>query len=158
MNPFTPINRLDSLFAPTLTRPTIAKAGDELRQLPLEVWETEDAYEVLVEVPGLEPSDLDITYHDDALTLKGERTPPEREGDRRLGRLSYGRFEQALRFGSAVEVDAISAEAKHGVITVRVPKAEAAKPRRIQITTGATPTTLEVDEGTGAVEETAADG
>jgi len=146
MNPFTPINRLDSLFAPTLAGTTVAKAGSELRQLPLEVWETEDAYEVLVEVPGLEPSDLEVTYHDDALTLKGERTPPEREGDRRLGRLSYGRFEQTLRFGSAVEADAIAAEAKHGVITIRVPKAEAAKPRKIQITTGTTPRTLEVDD------------
>ena len=112
----------------------------------LDVIEHADAYEVAVELPGLDPAQVELTYADDTLTLKGHKQQVEaREGEtfRRVER-RYGSFERSLKFPQSIAADAIAAEAAHGVLTIRLPKAPEAQPRRITVTHGQpTPVALE---------------
>ncbi|ADL49535.1 MULTISPECIES: Hsp20/alpha crystallin family protein [Micromonospora] len=99
-----------------------------------DVTETDDAYLVEVDVPGVKRDDISVeaTGHDLAIT--GEIKRKERTGLLRSRTRRIGRFEYRLSMPADVDADAITAEVSDGVLTVRVPKSEAAKPRRIEIT------------------------
>lgn len=115
----------------------------------LDVVEHADAYVVSAELPGLDPAQVTLTYANDTLTLQGEKQQEAtREGEsfRRVER-RYGRFERALTFPKQVDAEAITADAAHGVLTIRLPKAAAAQPRRIEVKAGE-PTTVEVETPT----------
>lgn len=99
-----------------------------------DVTETEDAYLVEVELPGVKRDDITVEFTGAELRITGEFTEREREGRLRRKTRRTGRFEYRTTLPSEVNADAISAELADGVLTVRVPRAESAKPRRIPIT------------------------
>jgi HSP20 family protein len=104
----------------------------------LDVEETEDAFVLHVEMPGVKPDDLDVTLDEDVLSINGERQFYEdktSEGFRRVER-RFGRFHRAVRLPARVEGDRIEATYDDGLLTVRVPKSEEAKPRRVEIRRG----------------------
>jgi HSP20 family protein len=97
--------------------------------------ETEDAYVVALDVPGVPESDLQITLDDDTLKVAGERKFQRENRDGQFHRIerSFGRFYRAFRFASPIEPNGVTAEFEDGVLTVRVAKAEASKPRHIEV-------------------------
>lgn len=100
----------------------------------LDVWEDAEGYTVEAEVPGVTLADLEIRFEGDTLVLEGKREAVAREGQtahRRERRA--GAFGRTLRFPDAVDGDRIEARLVQGVLTVRVPKAASAKPRKIAI-------------------------
>lgn len=104
----------------------------------LDVVERPDAYLVSAELPGVNPSDVEIAFENNTLVLRGTKNPwlqvPE-NGELRVytaERLS-GSFERAVRLPEHVDSDKIEAVYEHGVLTITVPKAEAARPRKIEI-------------------------
>lgn len=99
-----------------------------------DVTETEDAYLIEVELPGVKREDITVEFTGAELRITGEFTEREREGILRRRTRRTGRFEYRTTLPSEVNADAISAELADGVLTVRVPRAESAKPRRIPIT------------------------
>ncbi len=101
--------------------------------------ETEDAYVIVLDIPGVKQSDLQITIEDDTLKVGGERTFGREAENGQYHRIerSYGRFFRAFRFGSPIDSTGVDADVDDGVLTVRIPKAEASKPRRIQVRTRA---------------------
>ena len=101
----------------------------------LEVAETEDEVVVRAEVPGVNPEDLDISIIGDVLTLSGEKRKEETQEDdaTKYTERVFGSFRRDLRLSSAVELDQVAAEHKNGVVTIRLPKAAADKPRRIEV-------------------------
>jgi HSP20 family protein len=103
----------------------------------LDISEQKDAYVVSVELPGVSPEDLDITLEDGLLTLQGERRFEQESSDRQWHRIErrYGSFRRAITLPSQVQADSIEANFDNGVLTVRVPKAEEAKPKRIEVRT-----------------------
>ena len=104
----------------------------------LDVEESEDGYTVHVELPGVAPEDVEVSLEDDVLTVRGERRfygDREAEGFRRIER-RFGRFHRAVRLPDRVATDRVSATHRDGVLTVVVPKAEEAKPRRIEVRAG----------------------
>lgn len=104
----------------------------------LDVEESEDGYTVHVELPGVSPADVEVSLEDNVLTVRGERRfydERQAEGFRRIER-HFGRFHRAVRLPDRVAADRVSATHKDGVLTVVVPKAEEAKPRRIEVTAG----------------------
>jgi HSP20 family protein len=116
--------------------------GDRGRQFlgvatfpPLNVWEDHDALFLECELPGMEMNDLEIfvTGHNQ-LTLKGERKPPtfDKAVQHRQER-GYGTFVRSVALPSPVDENQIEARFENGVLKLRMPKHETAKPRKIEI-------------------------
>jgi HSP20 family protein len=104
----------------------------------LDIAEQKDAYLVQVELPGVRPDDLDITLEDGLLTIQGERRFTQESSEQQFHRIErrYGRFRRSITLPTQVQADAIEASFEDGLLTVRVPKAEEAKPRRINVQVG----------------------
>jgi HSP20 family protein len=104
---------------------------------PVNVWEDENAVHIESELPGFTMENLDISAHGDELTIAGSReeTLPENVTVLRSERASYGStsFKRTLRIGVPFDSDKVEATLRHGVLSILLPKAEAAKPRKIQI-------------------------
>jgi HSP20 family protein len=101
----------------------------------LDVWETDGAVVYAFDLPGLSEDEISIEVQDDTLTVTGERRrSTEETGDRffRFER-TYGRFSRAVGLPAGVDDARIEASYADGVLEVRVPKPEEAKPRRIQL-------------------------
>jgi HSP20 family protein len=86
--------------------------------------ETEKAYEVSAELPGLDEKNIEVKFADDVLTIKGERQEEkeEKKKDYYLHERSFGSFHRALRVPAGVDADKIEATFKKGVLTVTLPK------------------------------------
>lgn len=99
------------------------------------VHETEEAYVVECEVPGLEMDDLEVYVTGDLLTLSGTRaeTIPSEGASLHRRERDTGRFSRAITLAGPVQGDKTEATLAHGILTVRVPKAEESKPKRIQV-------------------------
>jgi HSP20 family protein len=104
----------------------------------LDISERKDAYLVAVEVPGVEPEDLDITMEDGLLTIKGERQFTSESSEQQFHRVErrYGAFRRSITLPAQVQADRIEATFDNGVLQIVVPKAEEAKPKRIQVRPG----------------------
>jgi HSP20 family protein len=103
----------------------------------LNVSETEDAYKVIAELPGLEEKDFDVTVEDNILRLKGEKKLEKEDKGEHYHRYesSYGSFERVLRLPDAIDTDASEAKFKNGVLTLIIPKdKKASKVKRLKIT------------------------
>ncbi|MGY1680276.1 Hsp20/alpha crystallin family protein [Geodermatophilus sp. SYSU D01176] len=98
-----------------------------------DVEETEDAYSVEIELPGVQREDIDIQLDDRRLVVSGEVKEKERTGVLRRRTRRVGHFEYSVTLPADVDPDDVSARLDDGVLTVRVPKAAQAKPRRIEI-------------------------
>jgi HSP20 family protein len=104
----------------------------------VDVLDSEKAYVLKVEVPGLKPEDIELSLENNVLTLKGERKfeqESERQGYRRVER-RYGSFARAFVLPEGARADAIEAAVKDGVLSVTIPKAEAPVPRKIAVKSG----------------------
>ena len=98
----------------------------------VDVFETENELVLQADLPGLEPGDIDVQVENQVLSLRGERKLPSRDGFHRLER-GHGRFERRFAVPRAFDTDKIAAEYRNGVLTVKLAKKEAAKPRQIKI-------------------------
>jgi HSP20 family protein len=94
--------------------------------------ETDDSYVVRAELPGVGKDQLDVQLQDRELVITGEVTDKQ-EGRRHRGNRRTGRFEYRTMLPGDVKSDAVSAQLADGVLTVTVPKSEAARPRHIEI-------------------------
>jgi HSP20 family protein len=101
---------------------------------PVDIFETADAFVVTAELPGLQRSDIDVRYHDGQLALQGTRRTPDVPCERyhRVER-GHGGFFRRFSLPTAVDASGIVADLKDGVLTVTVPKASGAGPRRIDV-------------------------
>ncbi len=97
--------------------------------------ETEDAYQLRLDVPGMSKDDLKINYKDNQLTVSGERTSDRTDEDEEYVRVerSFGQFYRAFSLPQTVDAENISASYENGVLSIRVPKTEEVKPRQIEI-------------------------
>jgi HSP20 family protein len=111
--------------------------GDALEHWsPLaDVEETDDAYTVELDLPGVAREDVDIQLDDRQLTVSGHIEEKERQGILHRRTRRVGRFHYSVTLPGEVDADGVSAQLHDGVLTVRVPKSAQAKPRRIAITT-----------------------
>lgn len=107
----------------------------------LDAWETEGAYVVQLDLPGVSAENVDVNFERNTLTIRGSRArtiqAPD-SGELRVffAERDWGAFSRSLRFPQHVVGDAIEAKFADGVLTISIPKSEASKPRKIAITTG----------------------
>ena len=107
--------------------------------LALDVSETGDEYLVKASVPGVNPDDLEITYSNKVVTIKGE-TQQENEVEEtryHLRERRFGSFSRSVYLPTPVDSDHIEASYENGVLSLHLPKTEASKPRRISISSPA---------------------
>src|SRR5215216_4109992 len=104
----------------------------------LDISERKDAYLVTVELPGVEPDDLQITMEDGLLTIQGKRQFAQESSEQQFHRVErrYGAFRRSITLPAQVQADQIEASFDNGVLEIVVPKAEEAKPKRIQVRPG----------------------
>jgi len=100
-----------------------------------DISETEDAYVLHVDAPGLRREDFSINWQEGALTVSGERKWEEKTERERVVRMerSFGHFFRSFQLPKSVNGDAITANYNNGVLSIHIPKAEESKPRRIEI-------------------------
>lgn len=126
---------------------TLREIGRELRagrpaapsaSIPLNVIEDADGYSVVAVLPGVAPESIEVQLTDQVLSIAAElRLPELAEGSRyRLRELAGGRFERSLRLAYPIDADAVQASYSQGLLSLRLPKAESAKPRRIAVAGG----------------------
>ena len=113
--------------------------------MALDVSENDDEYVVKATVPGIKPEDLDITYTGNTLTIKGETRAEETREDERyhLRERRFGSFQRTIALPSTVDADNIQAKCEDGVLTLQLPKAEEAKPRRVSVQADESPRMIE---------------
>jgi HSP20 family protein len=116
--------------------------------MPMDAVRRGDHVEVHFDLPGVEPSSVELTVENDVLTVKAERTWYPAEGDEVLARERvHGSYSRQLLLGEALDAEQAEARFDHGVLTVRIPVAERAKPRRIEIHAGDEQQAVEVQSG-----------
>jgi HSP20 family protein len=126
------------------------RGGEETRELatwspPVDVFEDNDAITLTVELPEIDPKDVDIRVEGNTLTLRGERKlerADQRDGYSRIER-TYGAFSRTFTLPSSVDVDHIQAESKDGVMRLVLPKKPETKPRQIKVQVGGSQSVLE---------------
>lgn len=106
--------------------------------LPLDVVETDEAFIVKASIPGINPDQVEVTFTDNVLTLKGEVKAEQeaRETRYHLRERRFGSFARSITLGARIDGDKIQAEYEHGVLTLTLPKAEELKPRQITVNPG----------------------
>jgi HSP20 family protein len=108
------------------------KRGGSANSLPtVEIQETASEYQVAVDLPGVQLKDIELTYNEGLLTLKGERAAPR--GEVRYSSRWSGPFERVVGLGPDVDDARISARLENGVLTITVPKKPEWQPRRIEV-------------------------
>jgi HSP20 family protein len=100
---------------------------------PVDIEETDDAYVVEAEIPGVKRGDVDIELVGDELTISGEIKEKERKGILRRQTRRVGRFELRVTLPDQVDPNGVQANLDSGVLTVRVPKAQRAERRKIEV-------------------------
>ena len=103
--------------------------------LPLDVSEDADNYVVKASVPGINPDDIEITLTDNVLTIKGENKEENesKESNWHVRERRYGSFVRSVALPAPVNADKVEATNEHGVLTLRLPKTEAVKPKKIAV-------------------------
>jgi len=146
--PMDPLERMhddrDRLFGEYFRRPFLPQLSFEEGEngaliANLDVSETDDAIEVVVDVPGIEEKDIEVTLSDGALLIEGKRQSEKEEKEKNYHRIerSYGDFKRRVALPCDVEADQVDARLEKGTLTVTLPKSEDSKKadRKIKIKT-----------------------
>jgi HSP20 family protein len=128
-DPFRQLDRLTQQVLGTAAHPAA---------MPLDAWRDGNEFVVAVDLPGVETESIDVNVERNVLTIRAERKDTAGEGVELLaGERPRGVFSRQLILGEALDTEQVKAGYDDGVLTVRIPVAEKAQPRKIEITSGA---------------------
>ena len=101
----------------------------------VDIYETENELVLKADVPEVDPKDIDVRVENQTLTLSGERKFEEEKSNKGFHRIerSYGTFVRSFTIANTFDTEKIAADFKNGVLTVSLPKKEAAKPRQVKV-------------------------
>jgi HSP20 family protein len=106
------------------------------RLMPMDLYRAGDVYVLNADMPGIDPGSVDIDVDGQLLTIRGERTLANHDNVKWLTReRTAGSFLRQLNLGQGIDLDNISATYANGVLSVTIPVSEAAKPRKIEVST-----------------------
>jgi HSP20 family protein len=110
--------------------------------MPMDLCKIDDHYLLTADLPGVDPGSVDVDVDGGTLTISAHRTARSDESAQWLANERFfGTYRRSLSLGDNVDVSAISATYENGVLTVTIPVAERAKPRKVEITRGGGSTT-----------------
>jgi len=127
-------DRLFDQFAPVATR-QVEPAFRTPAGPAVELTHDENELVLRAEVPGMDKNDIELTVHDDTLTLKGAKrgVQEKKEGGYFYSERQFGEFSRSFSLPFPVNTEKVQANLKDGILEARLPIAEAAKPRRVEI-------------------------
>ncbi len=138
-NPFQEMislrDAMERLFQESFVLPTLSWGLGTQAALPVDIAATENDFIVRASLPGIKPEDMRITIQGDLLTISGEtKAEEERKGQQWIVREHRsGAFQRSLRLPAPVNADQAEASYENGILTLRLPKTEAAKAKQIKI-------------------------
>ena len=107
------------------------------RPMPMDVYRSGDHYVLHFDVPGIDPASVDLSVEDNVLTVRAVRPARTADGvEFVVAERPTGEFSRQLVLGNGLDLGGIAATYDAGVLTVTIPVAETAKPRKIEVTTG----------------------
>jgi HSP20 family protein len=133
--PWSLVNRLHRHLDEAIAAADTGEADAAWWIPQVDIYEEPERFAVLVDVPGVEPKDIEITAEKGVLTVRGERHAPaqgEASAYRRLERRN-GRFLRRFTLPESANLDSITARHTHGVLEVTIPKQAKLQPRRIEV-------------------------
>ena len=108
--------------------------GERVMSFPMDLQASADEYTLTAMLPGLDAEEVELQFNNGVLTISGEYKDNRIENDEYFfSELPVGKFSRAIEFNEPVQHEKISASMKKGLLTVRIPKAEEAKPKSIKI-------------------------
>lgn len=135
---FDPFQEMDRLMTQVLGTQRAAAS------MPMDLYRAGEHYVLDVDIPGADPGSIDVNVEDRTLTIRAQRTPRGEEGAQWLAKeRPTGTYARQLTVGRGLDLDAISAAYADGVLSLTIPVAEEAKPRRIEVQTSTAPTAIE---------------
>ncbi|WP_030021018.1 Hsp20/alpha crystallin family protein [Streptomyces monomycini] len=127
-DPFREFDRLTQQVLGTTARPAA---------LPMDAYRSGDEFVIHFDLPGVDPETIDLDIERNVLTVRAERTPTAPEGAELIAsERTAGKFSRQLFLGDSLDSDRVDAAYENGVLTLRIPVAERAKPRKIEIAGG----------------------
>jgi HSP20 family protein len=116
--------------------------------MPMDVWQADDGYHVVLDLPGVDASSVEITSEQNVLTIGAERRPEYEPGQNVvLAERPQGRFTRQLQLGESLDTQNIRARYANGVLQLTIPVAEAAQRRRIEVQSTDTQQSIEMSGG-----------
>ncbi|MBX8687437.1 MULTISPECIES: Hsp20/alpha crystallin family protein [Mycolicibacterium] len=141
---FDPFSDLDAL-----TRSLLSGDSGSMRTprfMPMDLCKIGDHYVLTADLPGVDPGSVDVNVDNGTLTISAHRTARSEESAQWLANERFfGNFRRQLSLGDGIETSAISATYENGVLTVTIPIAERAKPRKIEVAHGADRKSIETN-------------
>ena len=135
---YDPFREFDQLAQQLLS------GGRSPRSFPMDAYKRGDDFFVHLDLPGVDPGSIDITVEGPDVTISAERRFEQQQDDQILvSERPQGRFSRDLRVGRQVDTDAIEASYDDGVLTLRLPVAAEAKPRRVEVRSSGEQKTIE---------------
>jgi HSP20 family protein len=128
-DPFREFDRLAQavLGTGTATRPAV---------MPMDAWRQGDTFMIEFDLPGVQPETLDIDVERNVLTVRAERTPRSGDWELLASERPTGLFSRQLVLGDNLDLDRLEAAYDGGVLRLKIPVAEKAKPRKIEVSKG----------------------
>jgi len=131
---------MNSLLQESYIRPGAMQGqnGGGANTLPLDISENENEFLVRASLPGVKPEDVQITVHGNTLSIRGESyAEQEKKGEQwHLRERRHGAFQRSVSLSTPVDSDKAEARYDNGVLTLKLPKSEVARPRQIKIGAG----------------------
>lgn len=129
-DPFRDLDRWSQALLGSQARPAA---------MPMDAYRDNNSFVVHLDLPGVDADSIDLTVEQNVLTVHAERKPPVGDSAERIvSERAYGVFNRQLFLGDTLDVDNLSANYDEGVLTITIPVAEQAKPRKVQISGGST--------------------
>jgi HSP20 family protein len=125
-DPFRELDRFAQQVAGTWSRPT---------SMPMDAYRSGEEFVVAFDLPGVTPDAIELNVERNVLTVKAERRPTHHQGEMQISERPLGVFSRQLFLGDTLDTEHVSADYADGVLTLRIPVLEKAKPRRIEIGT-----------------------
>ena len=126
---FDPFRELDRL-----TEQAMSVTARVARSMPIEALRRGEEFLIHVDLPGVDPADIDVTVERNVVSIKARRDPARQDGDEVLvDERPHGEFSRQLLLGDNLDAERLEADLTDGVLTLRIPVSEASRPRRIEL-------------------------
>ena len=130
---------MNQLFAQSFVQPGWRASSSPTMAAPVDVFETEQGYQVRVLLPGMQPEDIDLTVQQNTLMIKGAFHPSVQEGQQvtwLVQEIESGTFERTLTFPKPIDTEKLTTSYEQGILSIQLPIMESSRPKRINIAGG----------------------
>ncbi|MDT5093899.1 MAG: hypothetical protein QOH60_3262 [Mycobacterium sp.] len=154
---FDPFSDIDALTRSLLTGQTGSVRSP--RFMPMDLYKVDDHYVLTADLPGVDPGSVDVNVDNGTMTVTAHRTaqPAENAVQWLSNERFFGTYRRQLSLGEGIDASAISATYENGVLSVTIPVAERAKPRRITVTSSGSAQSIDATTSAEPIAQTAVD-